>query len=52
MPGISVFRRDGNRLLGLSGAGFHALDDFSTVWHILDLVPEGPGGCSPRSKYS
>jgi hypothetical protein len=52
MPGISVFRRAGNRLLRLSDAGFHPLDDFSSVWHIPDLPPEGPGGWSPRSKYS
>ncbi|MGH6892212.1 MAG: DUF899 family protein [Dongiaceae bacterium] len=52
MPGISVFRRDGKRILRLSDAGFHPLDDFSAVWHILDLLPEGAGGWSPKFKYA
>lgn len=50
-PGISVFRREGKRILRLSNTGFHPLDDFSTVWHILDLFPEGAGAWSPRFKY-
>ena len=52
MPGISIFRREGKRTVRLSDAGFHPLDDFSTVWHILDLFPEGPAGWSPKFKYS
>jgi len=52
MPGISVLRRDGKRILRLSDAGFHPLDDFSAVWHILDLLPEGAGGWSPKFKYA
>ena len=52
LPGISIFRRDGKRLLRLSDAGFHPFDDFSTVWHILDLFPEGAAGWSPKFKYA
>jgi predicted dithiol-disulfide oxidoreductase (DUF899 family) len=52
MPGISVFRREEDRILRLSDTGFHPLDDFSTVWHILDLLPEGPAGWSPKFKYA
>ena len=51
-PGISIFRRDGKRIVRLSDTGFHPLDDFSTVWHILDLFPEGPAGWSPKFKYA
>jgi predicted dithiol-disulfide oxidoreductase (DUF899 family) len=51
-PGISVFRREQARIVRLSDAGFQPRDDFSTVWHILDLLPEGAGGWSPRFKYS
>ena len=51
-PGISVLRREGKRILRLSDTGFHPLDDFSVVWQILDLLPEGPAGWSPRFKYS
>ncbi|MEZ5833211.1 MAG: DUF899 family protein [Dongiaceae bacterium] len=51
MPGISIFRREGKRLLRLSDAGFHPLDDFCSVWHILDMLPEGAGGWAPKYKY-
>jgi predicted dithiol-disulfide oxidoreductase (DUF899 family) len=51
MPGISVFRREAKRIVRLSDTGFRPLDDFSSVWHILDLLPEGAGGWSPRFKY-
>jgi predicted dithiol-disulfide oxidoreductase (DUF899 family) len=51
MPGISVFRREERRIVRLSDTGFHPLDDFSTVWHILDLLPEGPAGWSPKFTY-
>ena len=50
-PGISVLRRDDKRIVRLSDTGFHPLDDFSTVWHILDMLPEGPGGWAPKFKY-
>lgn len=52
LPGISIFRREGKRIVRLSDTGFHPLDDFSTVWHILDLFPEGSGGWSPKFKYA
>jgi predicted dithiol-disulfide oxidoreductase (DUF899 family) len=50
-PGISIFRRENKRIVRLSDTGFHPLDDFSTVWHILDLLREGAGGWSPRFSY-
>jgi predicted dithiol-disulfide oxidoreductase (DUF899 family) len=50
-PGISVLRREGERILRLSNTGFHPLDDFSTVWHILDMFPEGAGAWQPKYKY-
>jgi hypothetical protein len=27
-------------------------DDFATIWHFFDLIPEGAGGWSPKYKYS
>ena len=51
-PGISVLRREQARIVRLSDAGFRPHDDFSTVWHIFDMLPEGSGGWSPRFKYS
>ncbi len=51
-PGISVLRREKQRIVRLSDAGFHPLDDFSNLWHILDMLPEGAGGWGPKFKYS
>jgi predicted dithiol-disulfide oxidoreductase (DUF899 family) len=51
MPGVSVFRRDGDRIMRVSDTGFQPGDDFCAVWHLLDLLPGGPNGWSPRFGY-
>jgi predicted dithiol-disulfide oxidoreductase (DUF899 family) len=51
LPGISVFRRDGVRILRVSDARFDQGDDFCPVWHILDLLPEGPAGWRAKFDY-
>jgi predicted dithiol-disulfide oxidoreductase (DUF899 family) len=51
MPGISVFKRDGERITRVSDTSFSPGDDFCTVWHILDLIPEGPAGWQPKYHY-
>jgi predicted dithiol-disulfide oxidoreductase (DUF899 family) len=43
MPGVSVFRRDGNSILRVSDTGFSPGDDFCTLWHFFDLLPGGVG---------
>jgi hypothetical protein len=52
LPGISVFRRAGRRILRLSDAGLQPGDDFCALWHMLDLLPDGPGGWQPKLRYS
>lgn len=52
MPGISVFRRDGDKIIRVSNAGLSPFDDFCTAWHIFDLLPGGPGDWRPRFSYS
>jgi predicted dithiol-disulfide oxidoreductase (DUF899 family) len=52
LPGISVFKRDGKRILRVSDAGFEPGDDFCTLWHILDLLPGGVGDWAPKFSYS
>ena len=52
LPGISVFRRDGARLLRVADAGFEPGDDFCALWHILDLLPEGAGDWTAQFSYS
>jgi len=52
MPGVSVFRRDGDRILRVSDTPFSPGDDFCSVWHFFDLIPEGPAGWQPKYKYA
>ena len=51
LPGISVFRMDGSRVLRVSDTPCDIGDDFCAVWHIFDLIPEGATGWRPRIDY-
>ena len=51
MPGVSVFKRDGSRILRVSDALFGPDDDFCTVWHLFNLLPEGWNGWKPKFEY-
>ena len=51
MPGVSVFRRAGDRIVRVSDAAFSPGDDFCNVWHFFDLLPEGAAGWQPKYKY-
>jgi len=50
-PGVSVFRKRGGKLYRVSDTSFGPGDDFCSIWHFFDLIPEGPGGWSPKYKY-
>lgn len=50
-PGVSVFRRDGGRIVRVSDTGFDEGDAFCAVWHFLDLLPEGKAGWAARRQY-
>ena len=50
-PGMSVFKRKGGRILRVSGVTWSPGDDFCTIWHMFDLLPEGPAGWMPRLRY-
>jgi predicted dithiol-disulfide oxidoreductase (DUF899 family) len=50
-PGISVFKRAGGKILRVSNTSFMEGDDFCTLWHILDLLPEGAAGWRPKYRY-
>jgi len=50
-PGISVFRRDGARVIRVSDTGLQPGDDFCALWHFLDMLPEGPDGWRPLFSY-
>ena len=51
-PGISVFRRRGGAIQRVSDAVWSPGDDFCTLWHFFDLLPEGAAGWSPKFSYS
>lgn len=51
LPGVSVFRRDRNRILRVSDAEFDQGDDFCALWHIFDLLPGGAGDWQPKYRY-
>lgn len=51
LPGLSVFRRDGDRIVRVSDRGMAPGDPFCAVWHLLDLLPGGADGWQPRLRY-
>ena len=52
LPGVSVFRRDGDRLLRVADTSFDESDDFCTLWHLFDLLPEGKADWRARFDYA
>jgi predicted dithiol-disulfide oxidoreductase (DUF899 family) len=52
VPGVSVFKRDGGRILRVADTSFSPGDDFCSVWHFFDLVPEGANGWQPKFRYA
>jgi len=50
LPGVSVLRRGGERILRVADTGFEPSDDFCSLWHLFDLLPEGAAGW--RAKFS
>jgi predicted dithiol-disulfide oxidoreductase (DUF899 family) len=51
-PGVSVFRRDGDRILRVSDAELGPMDSFCPVFHLFDLLPEGWEGWRPQYSYA
>jgi predicted dithiol-disulfide oxidoreductase (DUF899 family) len=52
MPGISVLRRENGRILRVSDQRLGPGDDFCSVYHFLDMLPEGPAGWRPKFAYN
>ncbi len=52
LPGVSVFRRDGERIVRVADTRFEPGDDFCTAWHLFDLLPEGTNGWQPKFTYA
>ena len=50
-PGVSVFKRDGEKVVRVSDAELGPGDDFCLVWHMFDLMPRGAAGWEPKFAY-
>jgi len=51
LPGVSVFRRDGSRLLRVADTSEQPGDDFCALWHLFDMLPGGGGEWRPKFTY-
>jgi len=51
LPGVSVFKRRRGRILRVADTSFSPGDDFCSLWHFLDLMPEGAGNWHPEFSY-
>src|ERR1700722_11183162 len=51
LPGLSVFRREGDRVVRVADTGLCPGDDFCSLWHFLDMLSAGADGWEPRFKY-
>ena len=51
LPGVSVFRKDGDKIVRVSDTQLGPYDDFCSVWHLFDMLPGGAGDWGPKFKY-
>ncbi len=50
-PGVSVFKRNADGVVRVADTSFGPGDDYCTVWHLLNLIPEGADGWEPQYSY-
>ncbi len=46
-----MFRKEDGKVVRVANAKFGPGDDFCAVWHLFDLIPEGPDDWQPKYKY-
>ncbi|MCA9281731.1 MAG: DUF899 family protein [Phycisphaeraceae bacterium] len=52
LPGVSCFRKRADGAIERTGMSFFGPgDDFCSLWHLLDLLDNGPDGWQPKYKY-
>jgi predicted dithiol-disulfide oxidoreductase (DUF899 family) len=51
-PGVSVFRRDGDKLVRVSDTELGPMDSFCLVYHLFALVPDSDPNWSPKYSYA
>lgn len=50
-PGVSAFRRNGDKLLRVSDTALGPYDDFNAAWHLFDMFPDGKADWCPKFRY-
>jgi predicted dithiol-disulfide oxidoreductase (DUF899 family) len=50
-PGLSVLTRRDGKLLRVASEELGPGDDFCSVWHFFDMLPEGAAGWRPKYVY-
>lgn len=51
-PGVSAFRRDGSRILRMSDTELGPMDDFCVYYHLMEMIPGGDAGFTPKFSYA
>ena len=51
-PGVSILRREGDRIVRLSDTDFGPLDDFCVLYHLYELVPDADPNWAPSYAYA
>jgi predicted dithiol-disulfide oxidoreductase (DUF899 family) len=51
-PGVSAFKKTADGVVRVSDAELGPGDDFCSVWHLFDLLPEGAAGWRPQFRYA
>jgi predicted dithiol-disulfide oxidoreductase (DUF899 family) len=51
-PGISVFQKKDGRIVRVSDQRLGPGDDFCSVYHFLDMIPDGRDGFRPKFSYA
>jgi hypothetical protein len=51
LPGVSVYKKQGEKIVRVADTSFGPGDDFCSIWHFFDLLPEGAADWRPRYKY-
>ncbi|HUO11705.1 MAG TPA: DUF899 family protein [Caulobacteraceae bacterium] len=52
VPGVSAFQKRDGGVVRVSDTELGPSDDFCSVWHFLDMLPEGPAGWEPKFRYA
>lgn len=50
-PGVSVFKKVGDKIVRVSDTNFGPGDDFNAVLNLFELLPEGSVGWEPKFSY-